>query len=170
MDSFIELCQRRRSIRKYTHQPVEQEKIDYLLRCALMSPSSKRTNPWEFIVVRDEAKLRKMSGCRTYGSQMFETAMAAIVVALDPSLSDTWMADGAIAAEHILLAAAEQELGACWCQVYQREGAEELVKGLCGIPEDRTVLCVISLGYPDEERSIYDLSRLKYEKVHNEEF
>ena len=58
MDSFIELCQRRRSIRKYTHQPVEQEKIDYLLRCALMSPSSKRTNPWEFVVVRDEAKWR----------------------------------------------------------------------------------------------------------------
>ena len=170
MDSFIELCQRRRSIRKYTHQPVEQEKTDYLLRCALMSPSSKRTNPWEFVVVRDEAKLRSMANCRTYGSQMFETAMAAIVVALDPSLSDTWMADGAIAAEHILLAAAEQGLGACWCQVYQREGAEELVKGLCGIPEDRTVLCVISLGYPDEERSIYDLSRLKYKKVHNEEF
>ena len=169
MDSFIELCQRRRSIRKYTDQPVEQEKTDYLLRCALMSPSSKRTNPWEFVVVRDEAKLRSMASCRTYGSQMFETAMAAIV-ALDPSLSDTWMADGAIAAEHILLAAAEQGLGACWCQVYQREGAEELVKGLCGIPEDRTVLCVISLGYPDEERSMYDLSRLKYEKVHNEEF
>ena len=98
MDSFIELCQRRRSIRKYTHQPVEQEKIDYLLRCALMSPSSKRTNPWEFVVVRDEAKLRQMASCRTYGSQMFETAMAAIVVALESSPSDTWMADGAFAA------------------------------------------------------------------------
>ena len=110
MDSFIELCQRRRSIRKYTNQPVEQEKTDYLLRCALMSPSSKRTNPWEFVVVRDEAKLRPMASCRTYGSQMFATAMAAIVVAVDPSLSDTWMADGAIAAEHILLAAAEQGL------------------------------------------------------------
>lgn len=170
MNSFIELCQRRRSIRKYTNQPVEQEKINYLLRCALMSPSSKRTNPWEFVVVRDEAKLRPMASCRTYGSQMFETAMAAVVVVLDTRLSDTWMADGAIAAEHILLAAAEQGLGACWCQVYQREGAEELVKGLCGIPEDRTVLCVISLGYPDEERKDYDLEKLKYEKIHNETY
>lgn len=101
---------------------------------------------------------------------MFETAMAAVVVVLDTRLSDTWMADGAIAAEHILLAAAEQGLGACWCQVYQREGAEELVKGLCGIPEDRTVLCVISLGYPDEERKDYDLEKLKYEKIHNETY
>ena len=72
MDSFVELCRHRRSIRKYTSQPVEAEKIDYILRCALMSPSSKRTNPWEFIVVREESKLRAMAGCRTYGSQMFE--------------------------------------------------------------------------------------------------
>ena len=170
MDSFEQLCQHRRSIRKYTNRPVEQEKIDYMLRCALMAPSSKRTNPWEFIVVRDEAKLRKMAGCRTYGSQMFETAMAAIVIALDTSLSDAWMADGAIAAEHILLAAEEQGLGACWCHVYCREASEELIKSLCGIPDDRTVLCVISLGYKDEERKNYDLSKLKYEKIHNETY
>ena len=188
MASFEELCRHRRSIRKYTHQAVEQEKIDYLLRCALMSPSSKRTCPWEFVVVRDEAKLRAMAGCRTYGSQMFETAMAAIVVAVDASLSDTWMADGAIAAEHILLAAEEQGLGACWCQVYRREAsdtiknlklkiknlegtmqsAEDLIRGLCGIPEDRNVLCVISLGYKDEERRSYDLDKLRYDKVYNE--
>ena len=135
-----------------------------------MSPSSKRTNPWEFIVVRDEAKLRAMAGCRTYGSGMFKTAMAAIVVALDTSLSDAWMADGAIAAEHLLLAAEEQGLGACWCQVYQREGAEELIHSLCGIPDDRTVLCVISLGYKDEERKPYDPAKLRYDKVHSEKY
>ena len=170
MDSFIELCRHRRSIRKYTAQPVEQEKIDYILRCALMSPSSKRTNPWEFVVVRDEQKLRAMEGCRTYGSGMFKTAMAAIVVALDTTLGDMWLADGSIAAAHMLLAAEEQGLGACWCQVYQREGAEQLIKGLCGIPEDKTVLCVLSLGYKDEERQTYDLNKLLYSKVHNEKY
>ena len=170
MNTFLSLCQHRRSIRKYSSRPVEQKKIDYLLRCALMSPSSKRTNPWEFIVVRDEAKLRAMSGCRTYGSAMFQTATAAIVVALDTSLSDTWMADGAIAAEHLLLAAEEQGLGACWCQIYQREGAEELVKSLCAVPADRTVLCVISLGYKDEERKCYDLDKLPYGKIHEERY
>lgn len=170
MATFLELCQRRRSIRRYTAQPVEQEKIDYLLRCALMAPSSKRTTPWEFVVVRDEQKLRAMQACRTYGSGMFETATAAIVVALDTSLGDTWMADGAIAAEHIQLAAEEQGLGACWCQVYQREGAEKLIKNACGIPDNRTVLCVISLGYKDEERQSYELSKLKYEKIHNETY
>lgn len=169
MAEFRELCQKRRSIRKFTDREVEQEKIDYLLQCALMAPSAKRTCPWEFIVVRDEAKLRPMEGCRTYGSGMFKTAKAAIIIVLDPTLSDnTWMADGAIAAEHILLAAAEQGLGACWCHVHEREGAPDLVRQLFGVPEDKQILCAIALGYPDEERSPYDLARLKYEKIHQE--
>lgn len=171
MDFFEQLCQRRRSIRKYTNQPIEQEKIDYMLRCALMAPSAKRTCPWEFIVLRDEAKLRPLAACRTYGSQMFNTATAAIVIALDPTLCDnTWMADGAIAAENILLAAAEQGIGACWCHVYEREGAPELVKRLCEIPEPLEVLCVIALGYPDETKQNFDLDKLKYEKIHNETY
>ena len=171
MGSFLELCQHRRSIRKFTNQPVEQAKIDYLLQCALMSPSAKRTCPWEFIVVRDEAKLRPLEACRTYGSGMFRTATAAIVIVLDPTLCDnTWMADGAIAAEHILLAAAEQGLGACWCHVHEREGAPELLRRLCNIPENKEILCAIALGYPDEERQNYDLTKLKYEKIHNETY
>ena len=65
--------------------------------------------------MRNEAKLRALSGCKTYGAQMFDTATAGIIIVLDSTLCDnTWMADGAIAAEHILLAAAEQGLGACW--------------------------------------------------------
>ena len=61
-------------------------------------------------------------------------------------------------------------LGACWCQVYQRDGAQELIKSLCAIPEEKTVLCVISLGYKDEERKQYDLEKLNYAKIHNEQW
>lgn len=176
MNSFLELCQNRRSYRKYTAQPVEREKLDYIVQCALMAPAGKRLNPWHFTVVTDESVIRQFAGCRTYGSGMFQTATAAIVVSLDTSVCDTWQADGAIAAAHILLAAADLGLGACWCQVYQREGAEELVKkalsesrtknqqqGLAF--DDKTILCIISLGYKDEERKPYDLSKLQYEKV-----
>ncbi len=173
MGSFLELCQQRRSIRKYSDRVVEREKIDYLLQCALMAPSSKRTNPWEFFVMGEsvsrgtgESVLRQLAGVKTYGSQMFETATAAVVVAVDSSLTDTWQADGAIAAEHILLAAEEQGLGACWCQVYNREDSEKTVRALFGIPENLNVLCVISLGYKDEERKNYDLDKLRYDKIH----
>lgn len=170
MENFIDLCRHRRSIRRYTAQPVEREKIDYMLCCALMSPSAKRLNPWEFVVVQDIATIRAMAPCKEYGAGMFETATAAIVVAVDSAKTDTWQADGAIAAEHLLLAAAEQGLGACWCHVYGREDAENLVRQLTGIPASLHVLCVISLGYKDEERKDYDLDKLLYDKVHNEKF
>lgn len=170
MEDFRNLCQHRRSIRQFTSQPVEREKIDYLLQCALMSPSAKRLNPWEFVVVTDEAVLRQLAGCKTYGSQMFNTAMAGIVIALDSSLTDTWQADGAIAAEHILLAAEEHGLGACWCHVHGRDESEVMVRRLTNIPDTYAVLCVIALGYKAEERKNYDLEKLLYNKIHNEKW
>ncbi|MCR5050600.1 MAG: nitroreductase family protein [Paludibacteraceae bacterium] len=170
MESFEQLCQHRRSTRKYTNRPIEQEKIDYILRCALMAPSGKRTTPWEFIVVRDEQKLRALQNCREHGSGMFATATAAIVIALHTDLSDTWMVDGAIAAAHILLAGEEKGIGACWCHVHAREGAEEKVRQLCSIPQDKSVLCVIALGYKDEVKSPFDLNNLHYEKLHEEKY
>lgn len=170
MDSFLELCRHRRSIRRYTSQPVEEEKIAYMLRCALMAPSGKRLNPWEFVVVRNTDTIRAMQPCKEYGSGMFETATAAIVVAVDSAKTDTWQADGAITAEHLLLAAQEQGLGACWCQVYGREEAEDLIRRLTGIPQNMSVLCVISIGYKDEERKTYDLDKLPYNKIHYEQY
>lgn len=170
METFRDLCRHRRSIRHYTSQPVEQAKIDYMLQCALMAPSGKRLNPWEFVVIRNTETLRAMAPCKEYGSGMLETAMAAIVVAVDSRKADTWQADGAIAAEHLLLAAEEQGLGACWCHIYGRDDAENLVRRLTGIPNEMTVLCVITLGYKDEERKDYDLDKLPYGKVHNEQY
>ena len=170
MTDFRTLCQHRRSIRTFTSEPVEREKIDYILQCALMSPSGKRLNPWEFVVVTDVDVLRPLAGCKTYGSQMFNTAMAGIVVALDASLTDTWQADGAIAAEHMLLAAEEQGLGACWCHIYGRAESEAMVRSLTNIPDSYSVLCVIALGYKNEERKNYDLQKLLYNKIHNEKF
>lgn len=166
MGSFLELCQHRRSIRKYTNQPVEREKLDYMLRCALMAPSGKRLNPWEFVVITETATIRAMAPCKKYGVGMLETAMAAIVVAVDEQKSTTALFDGAIAAEHLLLAAEEQGLGACWCHIVGRENAEKMVKQLAGVPENLTVICVVTVGYKDEERKNYDLDKLLYEKIH----
>ena len=87
MESFLELCRNRRSYRKYTSQPVEREKLDYIVQCALMAPAGKRLNPWHFTVVTDEAVIRQFAGCRTYGSGMFQTATAALSSPSMPSTS-----------------------------------------------------------------------------------
>ena len=173
MDSFLELARVRRSYRKYTAQPIEQEKIEHILQAGLMAPASKRSNPWEFVVVTDHEVLSQMACCRTYGSQMLTEAAAGIVICVDASLTDTWQCEGAIAADHMLLEAADLGLGACWVQIYGRyadeEGtisAEQQVRNLTGIPEDKNVLCIISLGYKNEERKPREIDKLQYEKVH----
>jgi nitroreductase len=173
MDSFLELARVRRSYRKYTAEPLKQEQIEQILQAALMSPASKRCNPWEFVVVTDRETLNKMAGCRTYGSQMLTESAAGIIVCVDPNLTDTWQCDGAIAAEHILLEAADLGLGACWVQIYGRYmdeentvSAEQQIRSLTGIPEDKNVLCIISLGHKNEERKPREIDKLQYEKVH----
>lgn len=177
MNSFSELLRHRRSIRQYEDRPVEQEKIDLLCQAALMSPAGKRLNPWEFVVVTDREKLALMSQCRTYGSQMLRQAPLGIVVCAESSLSDTWKFDCAITAENIMLCATDLGLGSCWVQVYGREHddpdgvlntAEQWVRYLLEIPDNLSVVCIISIGYPNEERKPYDLAKLQYQKIHKE--
>lgn len=170
METFQSLCQQRRSYRKFTNEPVKQEDLDYIATCALMSPSGKRINPWQFVIVTEEEKLRKLKECRSFGSGMFATATACIVIALDSSLTDTWQCDGAIAAQNILLAATDRGLGACWCHVYQREQAENMVRMITNMPDNLTILCMIALGYKDEERRQYELDKLPYDKIHKEAY
>ena len=166
MNDFRTLCQSRRSIRKFTDQPVEPEKISYILQCGLLSPSAKRLNPWEFTVITNPDQIHRLAAAKTYGAQMMATATAAIVIALDASLTDTWMADGAIAAQNMMLAAEEQGLGSCWCHIYGREDSEQIVKEAAQIPSNLTVLCVLALGYKDEQRKVRTLEDLPYNKVH----
>lgn len=173
MTDFIELARNRRSIRKYTEQAVEPEKIEKLLQAALMAPAGKRLNPWEFVVVQDRSILKQMAGCRTYGSTMLEGSPLGIVICADASVSDTWKFDCAIAAENILLEAADLGLGACWVQVLDRfvkddeaETAEDMVRGLLDIPAHLNVVCIISVGYKNEERQPRELEKLQYDKVH----
>ena len=173
--TFLDLLKRRRSIRKYQNKTIEPEKIKQILTAALMSPSSKRTNPWEFVVVEDQEILSQMSLCRTYGSQLLENAPLGIVVCADTTKTDMWQCDASIAAILMQLEAENLGLGSCWVQVYKREKdehqtAEEHIRTLLAIPEHFAVLNIVAIGYKDEERKPYDLEKLKYEKIHYGKF
>lgn len=173
--TFFELLKNRRSTRQYTDRKIEQEKIDKLTTAALMSPSSKRSNPWEFIVVEDKETLIKLSESRPHGSQMLAQAPLGIVVTADKTKSDVWMEDASIAALIIQLQAQDMGLGSCWTQIYLRQKeedltAEEYIRNLLEIPEKYAVLCIISVGYKNEERQPHNEEKLAYNKIHREKF
>ena len=175
MNSFFDLLKSRRSIRKYKPVAVEPEKIEKITTAVLMSPASKRSNPWEFIVVQDKETLIRLSESRQHGSQFLADAPLGIVVTADTTKSDVWMEDASIAAIIMQLQVQELGLGSCWIQIYGRKNEEGIsseayIRNLLSIPEHFAVLCILSIGYPNEERKPYDESKLAHEKIHYELF
>lgn len=171
MENFHELLINRRSIRRYTDQPVDPEQVRLILEAALMSPSSKSVRPWQFVVVEDKEMLEKLSQCKANYATSIASAPLAIVVTADTTRSDIWAEDASIAAILMQLQAADCGLGSCWVEVYQRFTADgipsdEYVREQLGIPEEFGVLCIITIGHKDEERKPVNTDKHQWEKVH----
>jgi nitroreductase len=169
---FNSLIARRRSIRKYTDQQVEAEKIEKLAEAALRSPSGLGKNPWEFIIVTDRVLLEKLADSKQAGSAFLKGAAVAIVVCVDPDKSNVWVEDASIASIYIHLAAESLGLGSCWVQIREKmhdgsRSAQDYVADLLNIPSHLIVESIISIGYPAEEKSSHKSEDLQYEKVYN---
>lgn len=169
---MLDILRTRRSIRKYEDKPLSKEQIDTLLKAALLSPSSKARRPWEFIAVTDKEILTKLSKSRQQGSSRFldGTALGVVVIA-DPEQCEIWTEDASIAGTILHLTAHSMGLGSCWIQIRERmyddiRTSEDYVKDVLDIPEKYKVECIISVGYPAEEKKAYEDKDLKYEKVH----
>jgi nitroreductase len=162
---------RRRSIRKYTDQPVEPEKLDLLLQAAMAAPSAMNCRPWEFIVVSDPEKLAQFRKRLIFGDR---NAPAAIVVCGNPGLSINpaarlfWVQDCSAATENILIAAVSLGLGTVWIGVHPVTLFVKTVRQIMSIPKAVTPLCVIYVGYPESEKP----ARTQYDeqRVHRQEY
>ena len=171
MEQFSDLIKNRRSMRKFTEQELSQEEVVSLLKAALMSPSSKRSNPWQFIVVDDKHTLEQLSQCKEMGASFLKDAALAIVVMADPLASDVWIEDAAIASLMIQLQAEDLGLGSCWIQVRERYTAtgmpsNEFVHGVLDIPLQLQVLSIVAVGHKGMERKPFNEEHLQWEKVH----
>jgi nitroreductase len=168
---FYDMLKSRRSIRKFQSRDVEKEKIDTILKSALMSPSSRARKPWEFIAVTDRTLLQKLSDCRQNNSRFLVGAPLGIVVIADRGASDIWIEDATIAAAIIQLSAQSLELASCWIHVRDRmhsenESADKYIADLLEIPENYCVECMIAIGYPAEEKTEHEEKDLSDIKIH----
>lgn len=173
--ALFALLQNRRSIRRFQEREIEAEKVHRLMQAALLAPSSKGKQAWEFIVVRDRGKLAELSEAKSHGGDFLKAASLGIVVCGDPRKSDVWVEDASIASAFLLLAAEAMGLGACWIQIRRREHAGgrtagSFAAGILDLPERLSVLAVIAVGYPAESRPPTELDGLRYGKVWNETY
>lgn len=156
---FLEVVEKRHSVRKFADKPVEKELIDTIIRIAETAPSSKNTRSSAFMIIEDRDTIAAISEMRDSGSSFVKDAPAVIVVMGDESKTDLWVDNCAISTTFIQLAATAMELGSCWVHVNGRPrsrtdmsagNAEDYLRELLGVKDDIRILCVVALGYPAE--------------------
>ncbi len=158
----------RRSIRKYTSQPVSDATVKLLLQAAMAAPTAKNTQSWEFIVIRDKKTLQQIPSFHPFGKHVPD-AQVAIVVCGNTKLQAApghWIPDASNASMNILLAAHSLGLGAVWTTFYPYEDRTAGIRKLLNIPDHIIPLNIIPIGYPVDKGNYQD--RFKPAKVHNE--
>ncbi len=161
----------RRSIRRFTDQPVDAEQIDMLLKAAMAAPSANNSKPWHFIVVTDGAIRDALAVAHPYARMASESPVCIVPCGESGlsrgSQSEFWIQDLSAATENILLAATGLGLGAVWCGVHPSEERVAAVRRVLGIPERVVPFALIPVGHPAEDkepRTQYDGDRVHRER------
>jgi nitroreductase len=155
----------RRSIRRYTGQPIQSDLITDFLKAAMSAPSAGNQQPWRFIVIDDRKILDAIPRYHPH-SQMLKQAPVAILVCGDIRLETNkgyWVQDCSAATENILIAVQARGCGAVWLGVYPREERVQGLRQLLGLPEHVIPFSLIPIGHPAEDRppsNRYDISRV----------
>lgn len=147
----------RRSVRKYTAEPVNDEVLDKVLEAGLYAPTAKNNQKPIMVAVRDKETIAKLSKANAaimgVETDPFYGAPCVIVVLADPAMP-TWIDDGSLVMGNLLNAAHALGLGSCWInrarEYYDTAEGKELLKKW-GIPESYRGVGNCILGYPDEE-------------------
>lgn len=169
MDIF-EVLKTRRSIRKYTEEPVSDDNIHALLDAAMHAPSARNEQPWHFVVVRNPAIRAQLAKTSPY-TNMANDAPVVIVVCADlanDKADGMWVQDCAAATENILLAARGDNLGTVWCGVHPNKEREEAVRAALNLPAGIVPFNLICIGHPAQK--FHDEQRFHEDRIHREQW
>lgn len=165
--TFLELCEKRFSARKFTDEPVSQSDLDYILKCTQLAPSAVNFQPWKFVIVESEEAKEKLRQC--YNREWFATAPMYIVAYKNKQ--QEWVrkydqkahgdVDVSIAVEHICMAATDRGLGTCWVCAYKPEPLAELFPQ----SEEWEAVAIVPLGHIAEDCPVGEKKRKELSEI-----
>lgn len=164
--TILDTIYSRRSIRRYQDKPVENDKLETLLKAAMAAPSAMNIQPWEYVIITQDDKLDEIRSSLNFGKINAPSAIAVcgnISFFKHPKASTFWVQDCSAATENILLAAVALGLGTVWCGVHPIHNYIKRISKILNLPEHVIPLNVIYVGYPAEEkapRTQYDPDRI----------
>ena len=155
-----EVIENRRSIRKYKCEEVQNEVIQDLIECARLAPSAKNRQPWEFLIVKNNAKNEianiMLENEKNRNVSVKETAKiikeAPILILVFKQYNENWIVGDALgvgaAIEHICLRATDLGLGSLW--IRDTTYSQKEIAKLVGY-ENMELISAIAVGYADEQ-------------------
>lgn len=150
----IENIMTRTSIRQYKDQPVEQEKIDIMLKAAMAAPTAVNLQPWHFIVITDKKMIDQLAGPRPTNAPLMIAMCGDTDKTTTPDgkmkLPDFWVQDVSAATENLLLAAHALGLGAVWTGCYPAMERVAEIANVLNCPQNIIPVAIVRVGYPDE--------------------
>jgi nitroreductase len=154
--SVYETILKRRTIRKYKQEKIEKDILIKLVNAARFAPSGANLQPLKYIIVDKPELLKEVFANLKWAGYLApfgdpkegEQPMAYIVVLVDTLIRKSgYELDAGAAIQNILLAAEEENLGACWIGSVNREALKNILK----ISEEYMIIDVVALGYKGEE-------------------
>ena len=163
----LEALRTRRSIRSFTEKPVSREIIEQVIDAARLAPTANNMQPWEFIVVTDEAIRKQIAGVTEYGKFIADAPVCIAVFCKD---SKYYLEDGCAATENILIGAHALGVASCWVAGDKKDYAEK-VGEILEAPDSYKLVSLIALGYSGVSVSVQGKGKRElHEVIHWERF
>lgn len=140
-----EAIRTKRAVRLFKQEPVPDDIIEQILESGRRSQSSKNTQPWQFVVVRDHATLEALSKAGDFAGHLAGSAFTVVLVGTKNSNWNSY--DLGQASAYLQLAAWELGVGSCIASFHREAQAKQIL----GIPEDMNAMVALSFGYPSPD-------------------
>ena len=150
---YSDLVRARYSVRAYRADPVEEAKLQAVLEAARLEPTAANRQPFQLVVAHTAGREEELG--KIYRRPWF--VQAPLVIAVCAIASQAWvrqsdrfnarLVDATIAADHLILAAANLGLGTCWIAAFDVEAARTILK----LPEEVEPVVFTPLGYPADQ-------------------
>ncbi len=145
-----EAIRTKRAVRKFLEKPLSDEVIRAILNAGRRSQSSKNSQAWQFVAIRDRETLKALSTCGEWAGHLAGAALGVVILTPDPAEKFQTMFDAGQAAAFMQLAAWELGIGSCPASIHEPEKARQIL----GFPAEWHLRIALSFGYPAEESTL----------------
>lgn len=163
-NEILKVIRERRTVLRFLEDPISDEQLEMILEAGRWAPSYANSQPWTFVVIREESKKRALEdlvqrialtrrGHFGITGPGLGGAPTVIAIVVDPWRDHKhYVEAGAVAAQNMALVACSLGLATYWAGVFDPDGGRRSVEGkikkILGVPKEMRVIALLPVGVP----------------------